>query len=93
MFVGWWFDVDGHMFDGSGWWMIIPMTFMVLVILMIFGLWRRGPGTGPMSLGDHSQGGSEREGSAVELLRRRYAAGEITGEQFDAMRSKLEEWA
>ncbi len=92
MFVGWWFDVDGHMFDGSGWWMMIPMTFMVL---MIFGLWRRGPGmwTGPASMGDHSQGDSQRAESAVELLRRRYAAGEITGEQFDTMRRKLEEKA
>ena len=91
----WLFDVDGHMFDGNGWWMIFPMIFMVLLILMIFGLWRRGPGmwTGPTSMGDDSQGDSQRAESAVELLRRRYAGGELTDEQFDAMRRKLKDQA
>ena len=95
MFVGWLFDSGVHMFDGSGWWMIFPMIFMVLVIFMIFGFWRRGPGmwTGPTSMGDHSQGDSQRAEGAVELLRRRYAAGEITDEQFDTMRRKLEDQA
>ncbi len=105
MFVGngWLFDGDGHMFDGSGWWVIFPimgLIFMVLMISMMFGFWRRGSGSrsgmgpmcmGHMGMGDHSEGDGERAESAVELLRRRYAAGELTDEQFDAMRRKLED--
>ncbi len=39
--------------------------------------------------GDREQD-SEREESALEVLRRRYAAGELTDEEFDAKRRKLE---
>lgn len=74
--------------------MIFPVIFAVLVILMMFGFWRRGPGMGtgpPMSTGSHSEARSEYAGSTVEVLRRRYAAGELTDEQFDVMRRKLED--
>ncbi len=37
---GWLSDGDGRMFDGSGWRMIFPIMFMVLVALMLFGFWR-----------------------------------------------------
>ena len=97
MFVGngWLFNGDGHMFDGSGWWVIFPIIFMVFMISMMFGFWRRGSGMcmGPMGMGGHSDEDGERAESAVELLRRRYAAGELTDEQFDTMRRKLEEKA
>ncbi len=100
MFVGsgWLFNGDGHMFDGSGWWVIFPIIFMVFMISMMFGFWRRGSGSGRgmdpmcmghMGMGDHSDENGQRAENAVELLRRRYAAGELTDEQFDAMSRKL----
>jgi len=89
--IGWWFDTDGHMFDGSGWWMVIPMIFMVLVILMIFGFWRRGSGMWMDRVGGYPDEASHRAEGAMEVLRRRYAAGELTDGQFDAMRRKLED--
>ncbi len=93
MFVvnGWLFNGDGHMFDGSGWWMVVPMIFMVLVILMIFGFWRRGSPMWMDRVGGDPDAASHRAESAVGLLRRRYAAGELTDDQFDAMRRKLED--
>ncbi len=93
MFVGngWLFNGDGHMFGGSGWWMIFPIIFMVFVLWMMFGFWRRGSGMcmGSMGMGGHSDEDSEPGDSALNLLRRRYAAGELSDEQFDAMRRKL----
>ncbi len=90
------------MFDGNGVWVIFPIIgviFMVLMMSRMFGFRRRGSGSGrgmgpmgmgPMGMGGHSEEDSERGESAMDLLRRRYAAGEFTDEQFDAMRRRLE---
>ena len=88
---GWLFDGEGYMFDGSGWWMVLPMIFMVLVILLIFGFWRRGSPMWMDRVGGYPDADGDRAESAVGLLRRRYAAGELTDDQFDAMRRKLED--
>ena len=89
------------MFYGYGWSVIFPiigLIFMLLMMSRMFGFWRRGlrRGTGMGSMcmmgGDHGHH-SERDESAVEMLRRRYAAGELTDEQFDAMRRRLEDQA
>jgi len=57
------------------------------------GPWR-GRGMGPMRMmgmmgGDRGQD-SGRDEDALDVLRRRYAAGELTDEEFDAKRRKLE---
>ncbi len=96
------------MFDGSGWWVIIPiigLIFMVLMMSRMFGFRRRGSGSGrgmgPMGMGamgmgamgmmgEHRGQDSERDESALEVLGRRYAAGELTDEEFDTMRRRLE---
>jgi uncharacterized membrane protein len=91
------------MFDGGGWWVIFPiigLIFMLLMMSRMFGFGRRGSGKGrgmgPMGMGpmgmmddDHDQD-SERDESALEVLRKRYAAGELTDEEFDAKRRRLE---
>ncbi|MCH7901601.1 MAG: SHOCT domain-containing protein [Acidobacteria bacterium] len=94
-----------QMFYGIGWWVIFPiigLVFLVLMMSMMFGFRRRGPGSGRrmgpmcmghMAMGDHSEEDDERADNALGLLRRRYAAGELTDEQFDAMRGKLEDQA
>ncbi|MEE9581666.1 MAG: hypothetical protein V3W36_01900 [Acidimicrobiia bacterium] len=79
------------MFDGSGWWMVVPMVFMVLVILMIFGFWRRGSGMWMDRVGGYPDEASHRSEGTMAVLRRRYAAGDLTDGQFDAMRRKLED--
>lgn len=72
---------------------------MVLMMSRMFGFGRRGSGSrsgmgpmqmGPMGMGGHSDEDSEQGESAMDLLRRRYAAGELTNEEFDTMRHKLE---
>ncbi len=48
-------------------------------------------GMGPMGMmGDDHEQDSERDVSALEVLRTRDAAGELTDEEFDAMRRRLE---
>jgi uncharacterized membrane protein len=43
-------------------------------------------------MGDHRGQDSERDESALDVLHRRYAAGELTDEEFDAKRRRLEGW-
>ncbi len=85
--------------DGMGLWVIFPIIFAVF---MLVGIWRmlgfggRGSGRGGGMLPRGMMGGgSDNDGgrseSALEVLRRRYAAGEITDEQFAAMRNTLKE--
>jgi uncharacterized membrane protein len=96
-----WFD---HMGGWAGWWVIFPIVMMIFMVLMMsrmFFSWRRGSGggsgmgpmrMGPMGMmGGHGDENQTADDSALEVLRRRYAAGELSDEQFDAMRRKLEE--
>ena len=47
---------------------------------------------GPMGdMGGRSDADQTADDSALDVLRRRYAAGELSDAQFDAMRHKLEE--
>ncbi len=88
------------MFDGGGLWVIFPilgLIFMFLMMSRMFGFGRRssgrGMGMGSMCMGMSDEHEQESEGneSALDVLRRRYAAGEITDEQFEAIRRKLKE--
>ncbi len=89
------------MFDGNGWMVIFPIIFMIFMVIMMsrmFGFRRRGSGDrggmgpmrmGPMGMGDHSDEESEQGESPLDILRRRYAAGELTDEEFETKRRKL----
>ena len=89
------------MFDGNGWWVVFPLVMVVFMFLMMSRMFfsrHRGPGgrsgMGPMCMGGMGGHGDEHQTadvSALEVLRRRYAAGDLSDEQFDAMRRKLEE--
>ena len=78
--------------------MIFPIIGLVCILLMMswmFGFWgrapRRGTRMGSMGMmgGDREQH-RERDASALEVLRRRYAAGELPDEEFDVKRRRLE---
>lgn len=67
--------------DGMGWWMVIGSVWFVLfwgaVIYLIF--WAAGRGRSE----------ERADETPLEILRRRYARGEITKEQFERMRQEL----
>jgi uncharacterized membrane protein len=87
-------------FDGTGWWVIFPIIGLAFMLLMMSRMFfsRRGgsgggSGMGPMGMmGNHRGQDSERDESALDVLHRRYAAGELTDEEFDAKRRRLEGW-
>jgi putative membrane protein len=70
-----------HMDDGMGWWMALGsfwfVFFWALVIWAVVRITERD---------NHNQQSGE---SATEILRKRYARGEIDKEQFDQMRRDL----
>ena len=85
-----------------GWWVIFPIVGMVCMLLMMsrmFGFRHRGSKgrmgpmrmMGPMGMmGDHGGEHETADDSALEVLGRRYAAGELTDAEFDTKRRRLE---
>ena len=77
------FALAGGGFAGSGWMWVIPVVMVLMMALMFFG-----PGRmmhGPQQLGS--------EGSASEILARRFAKGELTKDQYEEMEQALREHA
>jgi putative membrane protein len=80
---------DWGWMGGWGWWM--GVGWLVLVALLILIVWtilsplRRGP-----SEPWEHETRSPREPSALEILERRYARGELSDEQFERMRQRLQ---
>jgi putative membrane protein len=85
-------------YGGSGMmggWMGFPMLFMIpimLIVLVVIGyaIWR-GFGWGGGCCGGHygHYASDEERETAMEILRRRYARGEITQEQFERMKKDI----
>ena len=82
MYGMWW--GSGPWGWGPGWWLLGPLMMLVFwgaVIVLVVGFFRsrcsrraHGPGPDP----------------ALEILRARYAKGEITRDEFEAMRRDLQ---
>ena len=77
-------------FWGSGMWLfpLIMMIIMLFVVSRMFG--RRGGFRPPWSQNSdrhHTEGTGS--GSAMDILKKRYAKGEITKEEFEEMKREL----
>lgn len=75
-----WFWGDGI----GGWWMVLGAIWMILfwgglVLLVIWGI---------KKLSQKSRGGGEGR-SALDIAKERYARGEISKEQFEALKKDL----
>jgi putative membrane protein len=73
-----------HSGDGMGWWMVFGSVWMVffwaLIIWALVRLFSRG----------ETADGSHRE-SPLDIVRRRYAGGEISREEFEQLQKDLGE--
>jgi len=76
----WWWG-PGYFFGGPWGW-IIGLLFWTLVIYAIFRLIH--------NLTNRSLGMSRKEETALEILKRRYARGEIDAEEFSQRKKDLE---
>lgn len=74
-----------HMGDGWGWWMTFGTVFMIAFWLIV--IWAIG-NIGQRPPGDTSTR-REVEPTALEILERRYASGELTDEEFEEKRRRL----
>ena len=72
-----------HSGDGMGWWMVIGSVWMVFFWVAVAWFFLRF-----FSRGENETKGSSE--SALEIAKRRYAAGEITREQFEELRRDLQ---
>ena len=68
--------------EGMGWWMLFGSVWFVFFWAAIIWLFTRVLGP--------REDGSNRDDSAFEIARRRYARGEITREEFDRLRRDLQ---
>lgn len=72
--------------DGPGWWFLAPLFWILVVVAIVF-LLRRSRWCGPRYWRHGHYGRRE---SATELLERRFAAGEISSEEYRERRSTLD---
>ncbi len=73
----------------GGMWIIFPIIMIPVMMVFMYMMFMRG-GHGPpwRDSGSHRGGSSESE-PALEILRRRYATGEITKEEYDQVSEGL----
>jgi putative membrane protein len=76
----------GYAMPGMGWWMIISSIFwlgLIAIAVWAFARWAGRPRQPTSSTTPPAS-------SAIEILRQRYARGEIDGDTFERMRQELE---
>lgn len=75
---------------GFGMWWIFPVIILLfMIVLMAIMMSRRG-GVGPWQDPGGRAGENRGSETALEILRKRYARGEITREEFEQLRDDLD---
>ena len=82
--------MGGEKFMFDGWW-IIPMIMCILMMIFAFIFFSRGGFRPPWMQGSERDNNKSTDlESPVDLLKRRYAKGEITKEEYEQMKKDLE---
>lgn len=81
-------------FVWSGWWIfpvVMPIVMLIVLVILIYFVFGRGgprpPWSNEFDKGSHHLKEPE---SAMEILKKRYARGEITREEFEEIKKDLQ---
>ncbi len=77
----------------GGMWIIFPIIMIPMMLGFMYMMFVRGGHGPPWRDSGSRRGESSESETASEILRRRYATGEITKEEFDQMSEDLSGWA
>jgi putative membrane protein len=79
-------EQEGFVFQG--WWIIPIIFFFIMMLFMFSGRRRRGYGPNRFFNRDETNTKNSSE-SVLDILKKRYAKGEITKSEYDEMKSNL----
>ena len=79
---GWMNGMGGFMFPGLG--------LIIIILLVIFVVWLLGGGRFGSSARGYSASEHDRSETPLEILKRRYASGDITKEEFENIKKDLQ---
>ena len=83
---GGWGMMGPGMMGGFGWWWLMPIIPIVFLGLIIWGIVSLVRGVSQPSSSDSS---ASRPESALEILKKRYAGGDITKEEYEEKKKDL----
>jgi putative membrane protein len=80
----------GYDMTGMGWWMIVSSVFWLGLVGVAVWAFVRWVGRQTLGAASSASGNGAPGPSATEILRQRYARGEIDSDTFERMRRQLE---